>query len=107
MRIFEQACFKAFLDPARSRAHYAGNKANASIKYGERGHFPAGKDDIGKAHLLDLGPGFEQAFVKPLKTPTQHDDAGAAGKLADAGLSYGCPARCHGEDGAILRRHTV
>lgn len=99
MRVFEQALFKALLIPAGSRAHYAGKQPNASVKDGKRRHLAAGQNDVGKADLLDLRPGVEQAFVEAFKPPAQDDDAGPLGKFADAGLGDRFAARSHGEDG--------
>src|SRR3546814_15117483 len=58
VRIFEEAAFEALLIPTGSGAHYPRKQADASIQQHQRAHFPAGKDDVPHADLLD-GPRLE------------------------------------------------
>ena len=67
VRIFKQPVFKGLLEPARSRAHYAGKQANASVEKHQCGGLATGEDDVPHRHLFD-GPRVENPLIEPLKT---------------------------------------
>ena len=75
MRVFDEAVFIALFDSAIGRAHYAGEQANASVEYGERGRFSAREDDIGQADLFDLRESFENPLVEAFEPAAQYSDA--------------------------------
>jgi hypothetical protein len=64
--IFKETVLERLLCPARSRAHYAGKQANASIKQHQRGGLSAGQDDVADRDFLDL-PSGENPLVKALE----------------------------------------
>lgn len=98
LRVFDEAVFVALFDSAIGRAHYAGEQANASVEYGERGRFSAREDDIGQADLFDLRESFENPLVEAFEPAAQYSDAGTLRDLADARLTDRLAARRHGED---------
>src|SRR4051794_16680699 len=85
MRIFEQPRFEALIVSARSRAHYAGKQANASIEQDQRADLAARQDIVADRDRLDRAR-VEQALVDPLEPAAQDRYARPGGKVADARL---------------------
>ncbi len=102
LRIFDEPVLVGLLDSAIGRAHYSGKQANASVETGERGGLSARQDDIGKAYLLDLRIGLENAFVEAFEPPAQYGNAGPRCDVADARLRDRLAARGHGQDRSPL-----
>jgi hypothetical protein len=99
VRILEKAVFKGLFGTARSRAHYAGKQANASVKQHDRGRFAAGQDNVANRNRFDVAR-LENPLVEAFETATQHDHAWPDRQLANAGLIERLAARRQGKDRA-------
>lgn len=99
MRIFKEAAFKAFLLATEAGAHDAGEKPHDGVQQHQRAHFSAGQDNVAHRDLLNLGAGFEQAFIKAFKPAAEDGDAGTSAEFTHAGLGDGLASGGHGEDG--------
>jgi hypothetical protein len=92
VRIFQKPRFEALFLSAGGRAHYPGEKPDASIEDYHRPNLAAGEDIVADRHLFD-GPRVEDSLVESLEAAGKQDHALGRRQLPHPGLGQRLSAR--------------